>query len=120
MMNFYIKIFYLSTLLFTEHYNRQIVKRCLTLIWLLDQAKVKKIHRFDPCLFNLSAPAKVSLLNYYKIIGSVRISDFIHFVYFSLLQLCALHWDGIIYLESQTYRVVFRILVQIYRFPKLR
>uniref|UniRef100_A0A0R3SMZ8 Calponin-homology (CH) domain-containing protein n=1 Tax=Hymenolepis diminuta TaxID=6216 RepID=A0A0R3SMZ8_HYMDI len=43
-----------------EHYNRQIVKRCLTLIWLLDQAKFKKIHRFDPCLFNLSAPAKSS------------------------------------------------------------
>ncbi|VDO14109.1 unnamed protein product [Rodentolepis nana] len=44
----------------TEHYNRQIVKRCLTLIWLLDQAKLRKIRRFDPCLFNLSAPAKSS------------------------------------------------------------
>nr|CDS27703.1 abnormal spindle microcephaly associated [Hymenolepis microstoma] len=43
-----------------EHYNRQVVKRCLTLIWLLDQAKLRKIRRFDPCLFNLSAPAKSS------------------------------------------------------------
>ncbi|KAM7538736.1 hypothetical protein Aperf_G00000057287 [Anoplocephala perfoliata] len=45
---------------YTEYYNRQVVKRCLMLIWLLDQAKVKKVLRFDPCLFNLSAPNKSS------------------------------------------------------------
>ncbi|KAL5105205.1 Abnormal spindle-like microcephaly-associated protein [Taenia crassiceps] len=45
----------------TEHYNQQIVKRCLTLIWLLDQAKMKRILRLDPCLFNISAPVKSSV-----------------------------------------------------------
>ncbi|VDM18166.1 unnamed protein product [Hydatigera taeniaeformis] len=45
---------------YTEHYNQQIVKRCLTLIWLLDQAKVKRLLRLDPCLFNISAPVKSS------------------------------------------------------------
>lgn len=44
------------------------MKRCLTLIWLLDQAKVKKVLRFDPCLFNLSAPAKVIFFPTYKVI----------------------------------------------------
>ncbi|KAL5966567.1 hypothetical protein TSMEX_005698 [Taenia solium] len=45
----------------TVHYNQQIVKRCLTLIWLLDQAKMKRILRLDPCLFNISAPVKSSV-----------------------------------------------------------
>ncbi|CDS38173.1 abnormal spindle microcephaly associated [Echinococcus multilocularis] len=46
---------------YTEHYNQQIVKRCLTLIWLLDQAKMKRVLRLDPCLFNVSAPVKSSV-----------------------------------------------------------
>uniref|UniRef100_A0A5K3FUT7 Calponin-homology (CH) domain-containing protein n=3 Tax=Mesocestoides corti TaxID=53468 RepID=A0A5K3FUT7_MESCO len=46
---------------FVEYYNQQIIKRCLTLIWLLDQAKSKQILRFNPCLFNVTAPVKSSV-----------------------------------------------------------
>ncbi|VDN14278.1 unnamed protein product [Dibothriocephalus latus] len=45
---------------FNDHYNRQIVKRCLVLIWLLDQSKAKRIVRYNPCLFKSKSPIKSS------------------------------------------------------------
>ncbi|BHF79856.1 hypothetical protein SprV_0702297900 [Sparganum proliferum] len=45
---------------FNDHYNRQIVKRCLVLIWLLDQSRAKRIVRYNPCLFKSKSLIKSS------------------------------------------------------------
>uniref|UniRef100_A0A0X3NSN7 Calponin-homology (CH) domain-containing protein n=2 Tax=Schistocephalus solidus TaxID=70667 RepID=A0A0X3NSN7_SCHSO len=45
---------------FNDHYNRQIVKRVLVLIWLLDQSRAKQIVRYSPCLFKLKSMIKSS------------------------------------------------------------
>ncbi|KAL7057328.1 hypothetical protein AAHC03_019051 [Spirometra sp. Aus1] len=45
---------------FNDHYNRQIVKRCLVLIWLLDQSRAKRIVRYNPCLFKTKSLIKSS------------------------------------------------------------
>ena len=44
----------------SAYFNQEVIKRALALIWLLDQAKVKEILPHNPCLFNVSAPVKVS------------------------------------------------------------